>query len=141
MLLLQVSQDGIEEFDVTAAFAGDGGLPARHAAFLIDERRDGRQALREDENRSRIDLGVTPSAGGVGGAAAMAMPAEDHGQRSADTRRHADERRPLHAVDRPGLFDEALGRLGRQEFADFALGGQGGRADQGEAKEKETMHK
>jgi len=69
------------------------------------------------------------------------MPAEDHRQLAARAGGHADERRPLHAVDRPGLFDKSFGRLGREQIAELALGRQRSGADQGEAKEEEMAHK
>ena len=141
MLLLEVGQDHVEEAHITSAFARDGRLPARHAPFLVDERRDGRKPLREDQDRSLIDLGVTPASGGVRGAAAVAVPAEDHGQRARHSARHAHQGRALHAVDVPGLLDAALRRLGHEEFADFALSRQRSGGQDGEQDEEETAHK
>ena len=141
VLLLEVSQDGVEELHVPAALAVDGGLPAGHAPFFVDQRRDRRQALRKDQDRSGVDVGVTPGSGGVRGAAAMAVPAEDHGQLTADSGGHAHEGGPLHTIDRPGLLHEPIRRPARKKLADLALGGQRSRAEDGEQDEEETSHK
>ena len=122
LLLLEVSQNGVEELDITATLALDGRLPTGHPARLVDERGDRRQPLRKHQDRSRIRLIVTPAAGSLGGPAAMTMPAEDDGHLAGDARRQAHESRAFHAVHGPLPLHESFRCLGREEVAQPVLG-------------------
>ena len=53
----------------------------------------------------------------------MPVPAEDHRSRRLRVGGNADERGPLHAVDRPGALGEAFRRAAREQFAKLPLRG------------------